>query len=314
MFSGLALLVACAPGPPDEDETGATQLQNGSFTAELNGFNIHYEVHGQGPVLMTVPNSWGLTLEGLRALYRPLEDHLTLVYFDPRGMGQSDPILEEADMGTAAVRADFDALRQHLGLAQVNAIGWSNGAMNLILLAAEYPEAIDRAIFLHGVATFGEEDMQRLQREHPEWMQAYMALEQELASVELSAEEQNARLKQFNLELGFPPMFADPDEGRRILQEIYAETEFSLAHSRYSQTEMPVFDGRDKLPSILAPSLVLAGARDLLPVDRAREIHEGIPASEFRVFENSGHFAPLEEPEAFQQAVLEFLDAGTPAA
>jgi pimeloyl-ACP methyl ester carboxylesterase len=40
---------------------------------------------------MTVPNSWGLTLEGLRAMYRPLEGHLTIVYFDPRGMGGSTP-------------------------------------------------------------------------------------------------------------------------------------------------------------------------------------------------------------------------------
>ena len=58
-------------------------LANGSFTAELNGFRIHYEVHGQGPVLMTLPNSWGLTWQGLRAIYRPLEACFTVVYFRP---------------------------------------------------------------------------------------------------------------------------------------------------------------------------------------------------------------------------------------
>jgi pimeloyl-ACP methyl ester carboxylesterase len=29
--------------------------------------------------------------------------------------------------------------------------------------------------------------------------------------------------------------------------------------------------------------------------------------SEFMVFSDSGHFAPMEEPEAFQEAVLGFL-------
>jgi len=62
-----------------------------------------------------------------------------MVYFDPRGMGGSGPVREDGDMGMAAVRADFDALRRHLGLDRVSAIGWSNGAMNLILLAAENP-------------------------------------------------------------------------------------------------------------------------------------------------------------------------------
>ncbi len=77
---------------------------------------------------MTVPNSWGLTLEGLRNLYRPLEDHLTFVYFDPRGMGTSGPVKEDRDLGPEAVREDFDALRKHLALDKVSAIGWSNGA------------------------------------------------------------------------------------------------------------------------------------------------------------------------------------------
>jgi pimeloyl-ACP methyl ester carboxylesterase len=115
------------------------RLANGSFTADVNGHSIHYEVHGKGPVLMTLPNSWGLTLQALRAMYRPLERRLTLVYFDPRGMGGSGPARTDADRGMAAVREDFDALRRHLRLEKVNAIGWSNGAMNLLLLASERP-------------------------------------------------------------------------------------------------------------------------------------------------------------------------------
>ena len=135
--------------------TPSQELETGSFTAELNGFAIHYEVHGSGPVLMTVPNSWGLSLEGLRALYRPLEQHMTMVYFDPRGMGGSEAAREETDLGAAAVREDFHALREHLGLERVHAIGWSNGASNLMLLASEHPDTIDAAVFLHGIASFG---------------------------------------------------------------------------------------------------------------------------------------------------------------
>ena len=68
---------------------------------------------------MALTNSWGLSLEALRAMYRPLEEKLTLVYFDPRGMGGSGPVREESDRGLAAVRADFQALRAHLKLQKV---------------------------------------------------------------------------------------------------------------------------------------------------------------------------------------------------
>ena len=204
MLVTMALVAAgCGTGPPDDESEAG--LENGSFTAELNGFNIHYEVHGKGPVLMTVPNSWGLTLDGLRALYRPLEDHLTMVYFDPRGMGQSDAIREQADMGTVAVRDDFDALRRHLGLDKVHVIGWSNGAMNLILLASERPETIDKAIFLHGTARFGPEDMAAYREKYPEWAAAYEAFQERMSTTDLTPEEQNIAVREFVIESAFPP-------------------------------------------------------------------------------------------------------------
>ena len=43
--------------PPPAPSPAAVGLANGSFSATLNGFDIHYEVHGQGPVLMVVSHS-----------------------------------------------------------------------------------------------------------------------------------------------------------------------------------------------------------------------------------------------------------------
>jgi proline iminopeptidase len=306
-----ALVLACAgpAAPPEEpeEEPPAGGLQNGSFTANLNGFDIHYEVHGSGPVLMTVPNSWGLSLEGLRALYRPLEERLTMVYFDPRGMGESGAVREPADMSMAAVRADFQALREHLGLEKVHAIGWSNGAMNLILLAAEDLETLSSAIFLHGTASFGPEDMKRYAEEHPEMMARYAAFQQEMADPALSAEEKTARQRVLWVEEFFPLSTADPEGAKALLAETFGGAEFSFAHADYTQREVPVFDNRDKLPGITVPSLVLAGEHDMMPVEKAWEMDAALPDSTLLLFEKSGHFAPVEEPGAFRNAVWQFL-------
>ncbi len=303
---GLAL--GCSPETPEVDELEAAMgLEKGSFSANLNGFKIHYEVHGRGPVVMTVPNSWGLSLKGLRALYRPLEERLTLVYFDPRGMGDSDQIQQEEDMGLAAVRADFDALRRHLSLETVNAIGWSNGAMNLILLAAEIPDALSSAIFLHGTASFTEEDLSLWADKYPELMEQNEIFQRQMADESLSAEEKTALQGQLWLEELFPKLFADPEAGQVTLQKMYADTAFSWAHADYANREAPVFDARDKLSAITAHSLVVAGAHDMILPDKVRELHEGLSDSQFVVFDHSGHFAPVEEPERFKAVVYEFL-------
>ena len=80
-------------------------------------------------------------------------------------------------MGKAAVRADFDALRRHLGIERADAIGWSNGAMNLILLASERPDTLSSTIFLHGIARFSQQDMEDMASSYPELIQKHGALQ-----------------------------------------------------------------------------------------------------------------------------------------
>jgi len=316
VFVLVLLLVACSKAPPPAGGGSAageaapavpSPLAPGSHVAVLNGFDIHYEVHGQGPVVMTVANSWGFTGGGLRALLQGLEKRLTVVYFDPRGMGGSAPIREEADLGMAAVRADFDALRRHLGLDQVDAIGWSNGAMNLILLAAERPETIRSAVFVHGAASFSEQDMAALGERHPGLMERYQVFEQEAADPALTDEQRTARLKALWLDEWFPLSSADPEASLPMLRNAFGDIPFSYRHADYANRESPTFDARDRLPAITARCLVVAGAHDMFPVEKAHELRDGLADSTLRVFDHSGHFAPLEEPEAFEAAVFAFL-------
>ena len=301
-------LTACDTGePPAVESPATTGLENGSFTTNLNGFDIHYEVHGQGPVLMVLSQSWGLSLEGLRSLYTPLEDSLTMVNFDPRGMGGSSPIREESDMGMAAVRADFQALREHLGLESANVIGWSNGAMNLILLAAERPETVDTAIFVHGAASFTAEDNAVWAKKYPELTQIYGKFMQDVQNPDLTDEQQTDMMRALWIDEYFPQMTADPESAPAMFDRLYSAAEFSWPHAEYSNREAPTFDARDKLPQITARCLVIAGTHDMMTVEKVGEIHDGLSDSEFLVFEASGHFAPAEEAEAFKAAVLSFL-------
>ena len=308
VVAAVTLAIACGgPGPSPPPAPTAASLEAGSFAAEIDGHRIHYEVHGSGPVVMTVPNSWGLSLDGLRELYRPLEEHLTMVYFDPPGMGGSGPAADRSDMGMAAVREDFHALRRQPALDRVNAIGWSNGAMNLILLAAEHPETLESAIFLHGAASFTAEDMQQFSESHPQLMKGWAEMQRELTSDELTDTERTARMKAFWLNEYFPTAMASPKTRGDAMRRVFEPAQFSWAHADYANEEAPEFDARDRLAAITTRCLVIAGAHDMIPVDKAHELADGLPDATLAVFEGSGHFSPIEQPERFQRAVLAFL-------
>ncbi len=65
----------------------------------------------------------------------------------------------------------------------------------------------------------------------------------------------------------------------------------------------------DKLGNITLPVLVIVGADDPgTPVSAAEVIHQNIPGSELVIIDHAAHLANVQQPEAFNKALLDFLD------
>ena len=58
------------------------------------------------------------------------------------------------------------------------------------------------------------------------------------------------------------------------------------------------------------PFLLIWGERDsIIPVSHGRAAHEQLPGSRLEVFERSGHFPQLDEPERFLEVLVDFIDS-----
>jgi pimeloyl-ACP methyl ester carboxylesterase len=61
------------------------------------------------------------------------------------------------------------------------------------------------------------------------------------------------------------------------------------------------------------PALIIWGTRDrIIPVSHAYRAHELMPGSRLEVFERSGHFPHLDEPERFVRAVHDWIATTEP--
>ena len=70
------------------------------------------------------------------------------------------------------------------------------------------------------------------------------------------------------------------------------------------------FDLRPQLHKIACPTLVVAGDRDLTVPLRAKELlQRSIPGAQFLLVADSGHATPYDQQEAFNRAVLDFIEA-----
>ncbi len=62
------------------------------------------------------------------------------------------------------------------------------------------------------------------------------------------------------------------------------------------------------LPKITVPTLILAGAEDqLIPFDETQQMAAALPDAKLVRIPDAGHLAPVENPEAADSAILEFL-------
>ncbi|HJT59801.1 MAG TPA: alpha/beta hydrolase, partial [Ktedonobacteraceae bacterium] len=98
----------------------------------------------------------------------------------------------------------------------------------------------------------------------------------------------------------------DPQVGA----EMDATTQYSVGAFNHGMGVcLPTFNTLNRLSEISVPTLVLAGRYDWItpPAQGAERLHAGIPHSQMVVFEESGHFAYVEEHDKFVNVVGDWI-------
>ncbi len=117
---------------------------------ESDGLSLRYIDEGQGaPVLLihgfasTIDMNW--IMPGWVALL--VRSGRRVIAFDHRGHGQSDKIYAPDAYGAVTMAEDAFRLIQHLGLTQVDVMGYSMGARVSAFLACNHPEVVRSVVF-----------------------------------------------------------------------------------------------------------------------------------------------------------------------
>jgi 3-oxoadipate enol-lactonase len=107
--------------------------------------------------------------------------------------------------------------------------------------------------------------------------------------------------------------FRDPEKlaGLRRDAESYPYPQTAEMFARQCDAVVS-FDARDRLAAISLPTQVIAGEEDILTPPRfSREIAAAIPGSQMTILPEVGHGMFWETPEAFNAALVTFLDASS---
>jgi pimeloyl-ACP methyl ester carboxylesterase len=284
-------------------------LTRGTHAVTIGGVRQVYHVAGSGPVCLVHPGGPGFSWEYMRM--PALEQHLTLVYLEPVGTGGSDRLPERRHY-TIAVWAGFiHGVVEHLDLPKVLLLGHSYGGF----VAQRYVlDHVDRLAGLILYATspvingefweLATHHLERYPQRHPDRLEAARipaAYREALAATDDAT--LTARVREI-----LPFYFSDYWANERRLAPVRDGMRAWVESLPTSGGEPVPFDVRDALGAIAVRSLVITGEHDFLCDPRwSRMLHDGIRGSRLAILSGGGHMAHLEVPEAFAQAVVEFV-------
>jgi pimeloyl-ACP methyl ester carboxylesterase len=248
--------------------------------AKLNrdGVEIYYEVHGEGPVIL-LSHGYGSTSQMWQGQVEPLSRDHKLVIWDMRGHGQSDYPQDQSLYSEEATVADMAALLDAVGAKTAIVGGLSLGGYMSLAFHRVYPERVEALLIIDTGPGFRKDEAR-------------------------NAWNQNAlRTAQRWEEQGLGPLQALTPE-RRIATHRSAEGLAQAARGMLTQRDAAVMDS---LPTIKVPSLIVVGADDTGFLAAADYMAAKIAGAEKVVIPEAGHAANIDQPEAFNVAVMDFL-------
>ncbi len=233
-------------------------------------------VHG----FMSSNLQWEPNLERLGA-------ELRTVLVEQRGHGASAAPDDRDEYRPTSVIAEIDAIRRRLGIDRWWLIGHSMGGAVCARYAIEHPERTLGLVFTNSRAVFGVESAPDAQREA------------ERRSVRV---EDGADLRQ----LPFHPIHAKRFPQDLQAKMVAAADAMEARAIRHLGGVADAWRSRDRLHELAVPTLLVNGRYEKafqpwVPVAR-EEI------ADLRIVElEGGHSINIEQPEAFDRAVLDFV-------
>jgi 3-oxoadipate enol-lactonase len=251
------------------------------------GFRLYHEAHGEGTAVLFAHGAGGNGLSWWQQV-PPFRERYRAITFDHRAFGRSPDI--EGGPGRRAFAEDTRALLDHLGVERLHFIAHSMGGRTAIGLLRLMPERF-ASITFSGTAGGCVDDRYRARKAEleAEGVLAGSLLRRALAEDYAECQPERAFLYR-QVRAVNPPRprdFLAPDARLRNYRGSTAE--------RLIESELPLLWIVGEYDRVVAPELI-------------RISHELTPGSRFVEVPGAGHSAYFERSDAWNEAVLGFID------
>ncbi len=260
------------------------------LTAKVNNLSVSYSDLGEGNVPIVFLHGfpfdktmWRKQLDELKSIHR-------VIAYDLRGFGKSKD--EDTELSMDLFGDDLINFLDHLNIKKVIICGLSMGGYIALNVMQRFPERFEALILC---------DTQCI-ADSPEAKAKRMAAIENINESGTKEFVENF-LKGAFYEVSFTSKKEVVEELKNVVSSNSPEilTRGLKAIANRSET-------CSTLEKITIPTLIVCGKEDALtPLAQSEMMHQKIKGSTLRIIENAGHVSNLEQPEAFNNHLREFL-------
>ena len=259
---------------------------------------LYYEETGRGDPMIFVHEFAG-DYRSWQPQVRYFSRRFRCITFNARGFPPSDVPEDVAMYSQARACDDIKAVLDHLGLAHAHVVGLSMGGFAALHFGLNHPDSA-HSLVVSGCGYGAEPDRREQFRK-----------EAEAIAQRLEADDMEAFAKIYATG---PTRVQFQNKDPRGWQEFvdmlgeHSATGSALTMRGVQKERPSLWDLEDDMKNLTVPTLLVTGDEDepcLLP---AIFMKRAIRSSGLAVIPKAGHAVNLEEPDAFNQTIAEFLD------
>lgn len=275
----------------------------------VDGADLWTVRQGRGPFLVLCHGGPGMW-DYLGPVADLVDDLVTAVRYDQRACGRSSG---DSSYDIRSAVADLEALRVHFGVVRWVVGGHSFGASLALAYCLEHPTRVAGLIYLAGTGIdpgwHTAYRANRAARLGPDGLRRFEELRGRVARAE--GEERREAERAYSL-LYRSTDLADPARAELVEQMLETdrfrpnqEVNRVLGADAATRLEDPAI--RRRIERLAVPALIVHGDADPRPLSSARQLADALPNARLAALPDCGHFPWIEQPEAFQVVLREFL-------
>jgi len=263
-------------------------------TANINGVDLNYEIHGQGEAVVLLHGYTGSTQDWANQIL-VLVPKYKVVALDHRGHGKSAAPSREEEYSVPILASDVFTLLKILNINKCCLAGHSLGGFTALQFALEQPDML-AALVLVDTASGRFATV-------PNYAQLRQKLD-ELARTQGMAAA-------FEYDAANNPQRIERFQRHPELREIWRQKVLATSVDGYIYMSRAI--GKwppvtSRLAEIKAPTLIYWGDEDSPFTEAVQILKRGIADSELVTVKGVGHSPHEEAPDVFNEALLKFLN------